>query len=351
MVRVKLKGVASAKSKGKRYYYAWRGGPRLAGLPESPEFIASYHEAHQGRFAVDSSRISGLVALYRASPAYTGLRDSTKREWSRWLDRIVAHFGELHVANFDRTQKIRPLIAAWRNKWADKPRSADYAVQVLSRLLSFACEPEVALLSRNPCTGLKQLYEVDRSEKIWSAADLDAFALVAPAQVNNVVVLAAHTGLRLGDLLRLSWSNVGDRLVTIRTSKSNYKREAIIPLYASLRATLSGIPRQAATILTNTRGIPWTPNGFDSSFRAALEAAGLKEAGLHFHDLRGTAATKFYQAGVDVRVIAEIIRWEEQSVAKIIRRYVGANAATLEAIRLIEESERRTENAKPTAKP
>jgi hypothetical protein len=42
---------------------------------------------------------------------------------------------------------------------------------------------------------------------------------------------------------------------------------------------------------------------------------------LHFHDLRGTAATRFYTAGLSQRVIAE----KEEHVAKIIRRY-GAGA-------------------------
>ena len=55
----------------------------------------------------------------------------------------------------------------------------------------------------------------------------------------------------------------------------------------------------------------------------AKGAAKWDERDLHFHDLRGTAATKFYIAGLPVRVIAEIMGWEEETVEKIIRRYVG----------------------------
>ncbi|MDH6262058.1 hypothetical protein M2427_006007 [Bradyrhizobium sp. BR13661] len=36
-------------------------------------------------------------------------------------------------------------------------------------------------------------------------------------------------------------------------------------------------------------------------------AAKMKDADLHFHDLRGTVATKFYVAGLPIRSIAEII--------------------------------------------
>jgi len=69
---------------------------------------------------------------------------------------------------------------------------------------------------------------------------------------------------------------------------------------------------------------------------------------LHFHDLRGTAATKFYIAGLGVRIIAEILAWSEDQVDRIIRRYVGRAAATKEAIRLLNNatnSEQKLQNS------
>lgn len=56
----------------------------------------------------------------------------------------------------------------------------------------------------------------------------------------------------------------------------------------------------------------------------------------------GTAVTRFYVAGLDVRVIAEIMGWEEQHVTGIIRRYVGRSAATKAIIRQINRAEGRT---------
>lgn len=50
--------------------------------------------------------------------------------------------------------------------------------------------------------------------------------------------------------------------------------------------------------------------------------------GREFHDLRGTAAIKFYNANIPIRVIAEIMAWDEATGEKIIRRYVDRNAAT-----------------------
>ena len=62
MVRVDLKGIAKVEAKGRTYYYAWRGGPRLRGEPGSPEFIASYNEAIEDRRAPDAVAFRSLVA-------------------------------------------------------------------------------------------------------------------------------------------------------------------------------------------------------------------------------------------------------------------------------------------------
>jgi integrase len=41
--------------------------------------------------------------------------------------------------------------------------------------------------------------------------------------------------------------------------------------------------------------------------------AGMHDRDLHFHDLRGTAATNFYRAGFTVREIAQTLGWAEKS--------------------------------------
>ena len=158
------------------------------------------------------------------------LRDSTRKNWSPWLDRIADYFGELRIAQFDRPEKIRKIIRRWRNQWADKPRTADYGMQVLSRVLSYAVDP-LGKLASNPCEGIKQLYSGDRSEIIWTDSDIAALKKTCSPEIAHAVDLASHTGLRLGDLLRLSWSHVGEDAITLATGKSRGRREAIIPLY------------------------------------------------------------------------------------------------------------------------
>src|SRR4051812_37792975 len=130
MVKVDLRGIAKVTAKGRTYYYAWRGGPRLRGKPGSPEFVLSYQEAYENRRMPDTGHFRSLVVLYKGSADFKKLADSTKRKWGPWLDRIGEYFGDLRIAQFDRPEKIRPIIRRWRHQWTEKPRTADYAVQV-----------------------------------------------------------------------------------------------------------------------------------------------------------------------------------------------------------------------------
>lgn len=337
MVKVDLKGVAKVRAKGRIYYYAWRGGPRLRGEPGSPELVASYNEAVEQLRALDESRFRFVVADYKGSADYKKLADSTRDQWGKWLDRIALYFGELRIAQFDRPAKIRPVIRRWRGQWADRPRTADYGMQVLSRVLAHAVE--LGTIAGNPCEGIKHLYSNDRSEIIWTDTDLALIRKTCSAEIAYGIDLAAHTGLRLGDLLRLSWSHVGDDAIVLTTGKSRHRREAIIPLYGALRDVLARVPKRATTILTSSKRRPWTADGFGSSFNKAKIDAGMSGQDLHFNDLRGTAATKFYIAGFSMREIAETLAWEEESVEKIIRRYVGRAAAIKARIKKLEAKE------------
>src|SRR5262249_40438206 len=299
-MRVELKGVHTVKAKGSTYHYAWRGGPRLRGEPGSSEFHASYNAAIEERRTPEPGRFTALVTAYKASSDYRKLAESTRAQWSRWLARISEHFGELRIAQFDRPEKIRAVIRRWRNQWADTPRTADYGMQVLSRVLSYAVDP-LGKLAGNACDGIKQLYTNDRSKLIWTEADLAPLQKSCPAEIANAVDLAVCSGLRLGDLVRLSWSHVGEDAITIATGKSRGQREALIPLYDDLRDVLARIPKWSPIILTNSLGQPWKTNALSKAFGRAREGSGMAECGLTFHDLRGTAATRFYVAGLSTR--------------------------------------------------
>lgn len=344
MAQVRLSGVHKVTIKGRVYWYYGRGAGsvRLPNDPGSVAFAEALEAARQpGREALASPTIAGLCARYRSRAWWRDAGEpgcialSTRRNWSPWLDRIQTHFGPLRVAAFDRPA-IRPAIASWRGQWLDRPRAFDYAKQVLSALLAFAVDQ--GELVTNPCVGLRNAYSADRSAIIWTKADLEQLAEHASPQVIAAARLAALTGLRAGDLFRLPWSRVGKLAIELRTGKSRGRRTALVPLYGELAAFLEALPRVGPIVLVNAAGAPWR-TGFTSSWNKALKRAGL--TGLHFHDLRGTAATRMFLGGLSVREIAEVLAWSEDHVERLVDRYVKRDELLRDRIRRMDESKGR----------
>lgn len=340
--------------KGVAYYYAWKGkgAPRLHAEPGSDAFIEELAEALAGRKTGDRTRISGLCAMWRESDAWKkpreegGMAASTKKNWRPFLTAIQEHFGPLRIVQFGRVEVIRPRIKAWLKRWKDHPRQQDMAKQVLSALLTFAVDED--LLATNPCIGMKNAYKNNRADRIWTADDLERLQKSAPTHVFLAARLAALTGLRQGDLLRLSWGHVTKLAIDLpKTGKTG--QAALIPVYGELRALLAEIPQVSTIVLTNSEGRPWR-SGFGSSWNKALTDAGLKDADLHFNDFRGTAATRMYLGGLTLREIAEALAWDEESVDRIIRRYVTRDALLRDRIRRLDQNAEGTESEKSAEK-
>jgi integrase len=334
MAKRDVRGLHRVVSKGQVYWYAWRGrgAPRVHGEYGTPDFWASYDAGVRDRHVSELGKFRALVTQYKASTDYEKLAPVTKSHWGPWLDRVAAYFGDLSIAQFDRPEKIRPEIRKWRNKYATTPRTADIALQVLSLVCAHAVDP-LGKLAGNPCVGIKRLYTSDRADIIWTEADVAKIKQHCTAEVAHAIDLAAATGLRRSHLLKLAWSHIHEEkgYIELVGMGNRHKRPGIIPLYDGLREVLVRIPKRSPVVLTNSRGRPWK-DGFGVMFNLAKIDAGIGSE-LHFHDLRGTAATRFYVAGLSERVIAEIMGWTEENVAKIIRKYVDRTAATKAVIR------------------
>lgn len=318
------------------YLHRGRGAPRLASYrgdtlaaaeraeaAGADKLASAYGEAIQPRSG--KNFVAGLIIAYRESPAWKNLRPSTQRQWKRFLDQIHTDFGDLSVKAMS-SKGARALILDWRDKYADRPRTADYAIQVMSRLLSWAKDRE--LIDRNPAEGIEALYSTDRSDQIWEPRHIKAALAKAPKHVGDAIELLAHTGLRLGDIVALTWAAVdmkGGEIVW-KTSKSNGKREANIPITKELRRVLKAIPRRGDVVLTTTRETPWSSAGaLSHAIQDAADAAAVKR---RTHDLRGTAVTNLVMAGLTYPQVAMIVAWSAAEVERIARRYVSKGAVS-----------------------
>ncbi|MBI1265420.1 MAG: tyrosine-type recombinase/integrase [Alphaproteobacteria bacterium] len=355
-MHIRLKGLNRVRKKladGRtvEYFYAWKGGPRLEGKPGSPEFIAAYNEAVRAKIPVDRTTLESILDAFQDSADFAKLGGRTQKDYRRHLKMIATEFGDfpLRALEMERDRaKSRAEFLNWRDVLArSSRRQADYVLATFARVFSWA--KDRGLILANPLESRGRLYRSERSESVWTEEDQAAFNAVASKELRLALLLAVWTGQRQGDLLRLTWSAYDGR--TIRFQQGKTRKRILIPVAAPLRAALETAKRQrgdAVTILKNSRGAPWTADGFRTSWGKACQKA--KIAGLTFHDLRGTAVTRLALAECSEAEIATITGHSLKDVGAILdAHYLRRDQGLAESAMRKLESRTKNPTALPTA--
>lgn len=300
MVHVRLKGIASAKKRladgsVKTYWYAWRGGPALDGEPGTPDFMASYNKALLTKKEPDRAEsLASLIREYEGSSEFPKSADS-QRAYRSYLKLIDKRFGKMPIEAL-KDPRVRGHFLNWRDTMQDTPRKADYAFTVLGKLMAYAVNH--GMIAVNPCARAGRLASSDRTDKVWSEADLRKLFDEAQWELAIVVFAALWTGQRQGDLLRLTPASIRDGVLRLTQRKSEAKgkkpRKIAMPVPAPLAEELKRNPKGKALFL-NSDGNPWTSDGFRASFGKLCTKAEIGD--LTFHDLRGTFASLAAEAG------------------------------------------------------
>lgn len=343
---MRLKGIHSVKKRQKDggiviYSYAWRGGPRLKARPGTPEFLTEFTDAIAARKKPAGATMFTLIAEYKTASEYTKKRERTRKDYLRYLKLIENEFGSLPIAALS-DNRIRGDFKAWRDKMADRPRTADMAWTVLARVLSVA--KDRGRIDVNVCERGGRLYEADRTDALWTEEMVETVRSEFPEHLRWVFMLALYTGQRQGDLLRLPWSALKGGRIQMRQSKT--RRRVNIPVASALAAEIATIPKRSTVMLTSTDRLPWSSDGFRSSWGRACKKAGIE--GVTFHDLRGSAVTKLAEADCSVAEIATITGHSLDDVGAILDgHYLSrTNALADSAIRKLDRKEKRTKSVK-----
>lgn len=310
MVIVRLKGLASSTKKladgtTRKYWYAWRGGPQLKGEPGSQEFMQSHADALAKRKAEVSAGddLRALIREFEGSTDYPTSASSMK-SYKTYLGLIEGKYGTLPIKALKEAE-IRGVFLRWRDTFKKTPRKADYVWTVLGKLMSFAVNR--GYIKTNPCARAGRLAESGtRIDITWSDDDLERLFAEAPWEVALVCFAALWTGQRQGDVLSWKRSNIQDGVLRFqqgKRQKGKPPKKIAMPVPAPLAEALKRAKKGEALCL-NSRGEPWTGDGFRASLARVTEAAGID--GLRFHDMRGTFSSAAGDAGASEPEISAV---------------------------------------------
>jgi integrase len=295
----------------KRYRARWIG---VDGCERSRSFVL---KKDADRFVLEQRRRASLGALYQAPPETLG------EFVTGWLDRYALR---VRRSTLDRARDLTQHIDLFRAMPLDEirpaavedhiaalakraPRQAELTLRLLKQVLANAKErghlvDEAVFRVKAPRREPKEMQFLE-----WD--EVEEFAANTVAPYGNMVMLAALTGLRQGELFALRDRNLDLEAKTVRVENGTYAGELVpVKTRASRRrvdlssTAVRVLRRQLLARKPNDLGLVFpSPEGAiqnDDNFRHRVFAPAVRRTkltGFRFHDLRHTYAALMVAAG------------------------------------------------------
>lgn len=327
-MRVKIKGIHKVKRKladgsTKIHYYAWRGGPKMEALPHTEQFAIEYAEHKKSTSESKIKTIETLIEHFTGTnkhpnPDFNVLADSTQRDHLYAFGIIKKEWPQLPI-KLTQQRGMKAEIRKWHRSFSDSPRKADKLLFSLSKVFSYALADEI--IDKNPCTGIERLYTGSRRDSVWSSEQVAKFRNGAPNSIRFPFEVAIHTGQRLGDILDMKWEDYDGTHLYFEQNKT--KKRVKVRVHTALKEILDRLDRSGQRVLLNTRNLPWTRDGFKTSWGKCCTKLGI--TGVTFHDLRGTFITERRREGSTAEQIASISGHSISEVTTVLEKYYLAD--------------------------
>ncbi len=238
-------------------------------------------------------------------------KKSQPRHYRGYANNLTAFFGGRTLA--DITPK---LIVEYKNRrYAAglKPASINRELANMKKAFNLAVR-EWEWCRENPVSRVSMERENNNRDR-WLNVEEEARLLQACAPwLHDLVIFALHTGMRMAEILELTWqgADLSRRTVMVFRSKNGERR--IIPINETVLSVLrqkSKIrPLKTDLVFYSQAFTPMEAGHLRRSFRLALSKAKIEN--FHFHDLRHTFATRLVQAGVDMYKVQRLLGHKSQ---------------------------------------
>jgi len=282
---------ASVMHNGKRMRFSFRTEQEARVWEKEAELAVVRGVAPPPRELIEacSGKVSRpLIELYRVTH---------QTRWASCWSDAMTELGLRVVKEIGENTEVASIDFGKIASWVGDLRKAGLTQATINRRLS-ALSTMLTVARRMGWIAEKPqipLSKEARSERRWLTFEEERLILsrLEGKREWGLVVVAADTGLRIGELVSLKWRSVRPESVTVEKSKNGSART--VPLTKRSREVIMGIPRDGEGPFAGMN-----PHEASRRFKAAAAAAGIVDDGVVFHSLRHTCASRLVQAGVDL---------------------------------------------------
>lgn len=295
-------------------YFQRRGWQtvRINAAAGTAEFHAEYARLLAGDRPIYAGprTFSALVKDYRHSQRFNRLAPRTAADYDKVLVWVTDKLGPLPVAAMQRKDVIRAQSAN-----AKTVRFANYIVQVLRVLFEHAID--LGWRKDNPAKGISLIKADTAPREPWPQDKIDAFRAEATGRSLLIFELCLGTGQRIGDVLRMRWSDIEGAGINVTQGKTGAR--LWVPFTRHLQAVLDETPKVGMTICAWGRGKATSYRGAADLIMAVRKAIGAEAYDIH--GLRYSAAAELAALGCSDELIQAVTGHQTRAM---VVKYAGA---------------------------
>lgn len=255
---------------------------------------------------------------------------------------IIPSLGEYELANIsviDLQKFVAELLVIGNHK-TGKGLSANFVNTVISVLQnSLKTAHLIGVAPEYIANKIKRPKTIERQVSCFSVSEqkkIEQYALNHKKDKLFGIVLCLYTGLRIGELLALTWKDIdfgkgllfvsktchdgtdGRNHIRIMDSPKTVHSRRVIPLPKQILPLLKSLKKRSVCDYIIADGNkPVFVRSYQRTFELLLNKLGISHKG--FHSLRHTFATRALECGMDVKTLSELLGHKNATIT--LNRY------------------------------
>lgn len=250
--------------------------------------------------------------------------------------KSISELGRREIQEFLNQQKKNGNV---KNGEKLSATSTNMMLTVLNLAFEYACDMEY--IEENPCVRVRRTKTETKKIEAFTVQEqraIEAEVVRSGDRRLHGILLCLYTGLRIGELLGLTWNDIELERGIIKITKTVYREKddsgiwqlfvdtpktkasnRVIPLPEYITDILRQDRQTAQTahIVENKKGERMSIRSYQYLFAKLTERAGVRQ--LNFHALRHTFATRAIECGMDIKTVADIMG--HRNAAITLNRY------------------------------
>ena len=251
-------------------------------------------------------------------------------------ERSISEIGRREIQEFLTQQKKNGNM---RNGEKLSATSTNMMLSILNLAFEYACDMEY--IEENPCVRVHRTKAETKRVEAFTVEEQRAIEREIDRSDDrrlHGILLCLYTGLRIGELLGLTWNDIDLERGVIKITKTVYREkdengnwqlcvdtpktkasDRVIPLPEYITNMLRQDYETAPTpyVVENKKGERMSIRSYQYIFEKLTERAGVRK--LNFHALRHTFATRAIECGMDIKTVADIMGHQNASIT--LNRY------------------------------